>query len=99
MNRLRGNSNDNRRVAFSDCLDRFEWSLSIQLRNWAMSKPQLHLSVMPEALMFPDDGLGTRLALTVFNRGGGPTIITHMTVSNTIVDGSDFAANPRWPES
>jgi hypothetical protein len=52
--------------------------LSIQLRNWLMSKPQLHLSVMAEALSFPDDDRGTRAALTVINRGGEPTLLTHM---------------------
>jgi len=52
--------------------------LSLQIRNWVMSKPQLHLSVMGEALSFPDDGKGTRAALTVINRGGGPTMVTHM---------------------
>jgi len=55
--------------------------LSLQLRNWVMSKPQLHLSVMGEALSFPDDGRGTRAALTVINRGGEPTMLTHMVAS------------------
>ena len=52
--------------------------LSIQLRNWVMGKPQLHLSAMAEARAFPDDGLGLRAALTVINRGGEPTMLTHM---------------------
>jgi hypothetical protein len=52
--------------------------LAIQLRNWVMSKPRLHLSVMSEALSIPDDGRGTRAALTVINRGGEPTMLTHM---------------------
>lgn len=52
--------------------------LAIQLRNWLMEKPRLHLSVMAEALVIPDDGRGDRAALTVINRGGAPTMITHM---------------------
>jgi len=52
--------------------------LFIQVRNWATSKPRLVLSVMAEALAFPDDGKGTRAALTVVNRGNAPTEITHM---------------------
>ena len=52
--------------------------LFIQIRNWFASKPRLFLSVMPEALSIPDDGRGTRIVLTVTNRGGAPTMLTHM---------------------
>jgi hypothetical protein len=52
--------------------------LAIQLRNWAMGKPRLHLSAMSDASVFPDDGKGSRAALTVINRGGEPTFLTHM---------------------
>lgn len=61
--------------------------LALQLRNWVMSKPQLHLSVMAEAMSMPDDGKGTRAALTVINRGGEPTVVTHMIA---------FAYDNRW---
>jgi len=43
-----------------------------------MSGPRLHLSVMADALSFPDDGKGVRAALTVINRGDEPTMLTHM---------------------
>ena len=52
--------------------------LGIQLRNWLVSKPRLYLSVIGEALTIPDDGRGERAALTVINRGGEPTMLTHM---------------------
>jgi hypothetical protein len=51
---------------------------SLQARNWFMSGPRLHLSVMAEAIAFPDDGKGVRVALTVINRGTDPTMLTHM---------------------
>ena len=50
---------------------------AINLYNWFFSGARLHLSVMPEALTFPDDGRGSRLALTVYNRGSAPTMLTH----------------------
>jgi hypothetical protein len=51
---------------------------ALQARNWFMSGPRLHLSVIGEAISIPDDGLGTRVALTVINRGGEPTMLTNM---------------------
>jgi hypothetical protein len=38
----------------------------------------LHLSVIADALAFPDDGNGVRIGLTVINRGTDPTMLTHM---------------------
>jgi hypothetical protein len=68
--------------------------LAIQLRNWVMSKPRLHLSVIAEAMCFPDDGRGDRAALSVINRGGGTTILTHMIV---YVDGHGFQSSLSTP--
>lgn len=51
---------------------------ALQGRNWLMSGPRLHLSVMADAISIPDDGAGDRLALTVINRGTEPTTLTHM---------------------
>jgi hypothetical protein len=51
---------------------------AITLRNWFMSGPRLHLSVMGDALSIPDDGKGARLALIVINRGTTATMLTHM---------------------
>lgn len=42
---------------------------AINLRNWFMSGPRLHLSVMADAVVIPDDGQGDRVGLTVVNRG------------------------------
>src|SRR5438445_13406776 len=53
---------------------------ALQARNWWLNGPQLHLSVMGEAIVIPDDGRGTRANLTVINRGVAPTILTHMVV-------------------
>jgi hypothetical protein len=53
---------------------------ALQSRNWWMNGPRLHLSVMGEAIVMPDDGRGTRANLTVINRGTAPTILTHMVV-------------------
>ena len=53
-------------------------AFTIQARNWFMSGPKLHLSVIADALAFPDDGKGVRLSLTVINRGTDPTMLTHM---------------------
>jgi hypothetical protein len=53
---------------------------AINLRNWFMSGPRLHLSVMPDAISMPDDGQGTRVALNVINRGTTATMLTHMVV-------------------
>ena len=53
---------------------------AINLRNWFMNGPQLHLSVMADAIVFPDDGQGDRVGLTVINRGTTSTMLTHMVV-------------------
>jgi hypothetical protein len=53
---------------------------ALQASNWLMSKPHLHLSVIADAMSMPDDGRGVRVALTVINRGGSPTLLTHMVV-------------------
>lgn len=50
---------------------------AINLYNWFFSGPRVGLSVMPEAIVIPDDGKGTRLNLTVYNRGTAPTMLTH----------------------
>jgi hypothetical protein len=34
---------------------------ALQARSWLMSGPRLHLSVMGDAMSFPDDGQGVRL--------------------------------------
>jgi hypothetical protein len=60
---------------------------SLQARNWWLSGPRLHLSVMGEAIAIPNDGQGTRAALTVINRGTDPTMLTHMVV---------FTFESRW---
>jgi hypothetical protein len=54
---------------------------ALQARNWWMSGPRFHLSVMGEAIVIPDDGRGDRANLTVANRGTAPTMLTHMVVS------------------
>ena len=59
---------------------------AINLRNWFMSGPQLHLSVMADAIAIPDDRKGPRLVLVVINRGTTPTQLTHMV----------FYAYPSW---
>lgn len=51
---------------------------ALQARNWIMSGPRLHLSVMGDGIAIPDDGKGVRVALTVINRGTEPTMLTHM---------------------
>jgi hypothetical protein len=51
---------------------------AIQARNWFFGKARLHLSVMADAVFFPSNDKKPRLALTVINRGGDPTMITHM---------------------
>jgi hypothetical protein len=51
---------------------------AINLRNWFMSGPLLHLSIMADALSIPDDGKGPRIALIVINRGTTATMLTHM---------------------
>ena len=53
---------------------------AIQARNWFFASPRLHLSVMSDAVVFPDDKRGPRMALTVINRGAAPTMLTHMIV-------------------
>jgi hypothetical protein len=53
---------------------------ALQARNWWTSAPRLHLSIMGDAIIIPDDHLGDRLALTVINRGPAPTVLTHMVV-------------------
>src|SRR5262249_33165404 len=53
---------------------------AINLRNWFMSGPQLHLSIMADAISVPDDGKGPRVALIVTNRGTTATMLTHMVV-------------------
>jgi hypothetical protein len=53
---------------------------AINLRNWFMSGPQLHLSIMADAISIPDDGKGPRVALIVINRGSTATMLTHMVV-------------------
>jgi hypothetical protein len=53
---------------------------ALQARNWFMSSPRLHLSVIGDAISMPDDGRGTRVALSAVNRGTDPTMLTHMVV-------------------
>jgi hypothetical protein len=53
---------------------------AIQARNWFFASPRLHLSLMADAIVIPDDGEGPRASLTVINRGAVATRITHMLV-------------------
>ena len=53
---------------------------AIQARSWILSGPRLHLSIIADAMLIPDDGEGPRAALTVINRGTAPTMLTHMVV-------------------
>jgi hypothetical protein len=53
---------------------------AINLRNWFMSGPQLHLSIMADAISVPDDSKGPHLTLIVKNRGTTATMLTHMVV-------------------
>jgi hypothetical protein len=51
---------------------------AIQAKQWLESRPILRLSVIADAVYLPDDDGDEKLALTVINRGGAPTQITHM---------------------
>ena len=52
---------------------------AIQARSWILSGPRLHLSIIADAMLIPDEE-GPRAALTVINRGTAPTMLTHMVV-------------------
>jgi hypothetical protein len=45
-----------------------------------MSGPQLHLSIMADAISVPDDGKGPHLTLIVKNHGTTATMLRHMVV-------------------
>lgn len=62
-------------------------ALALEIRRWFEAGPKIHISLIADAVMMPDDGQGDRLAITVYNRGGVPTTVTHMIV---------FAMHPRW---
>jgi hypothetical protein len=53
-------------------------ALALEIRRWFESQPRLHLSVMGDAITFPDDDGKPKLVLSVINRGGVPTMLTHM---------------------
>lgn len=53
-------------------------ALFLEVRRWFEEKPRLKLSVMRDAIEFPDDDGKPKLALTVVNRGNMPTTLTHM---------------------
>jgi hypothetical protein len=53
---------------------------AINLRNWFMSGPRLHLSIMADAISVPDNGKGPHLTLIVKNHGTTATMLTHMVV-------------------
>lgn len=52
-------------------------ALFLEIRRWFESKPHLDLTVMRDAISFPYDDGKPKLALTVINRGGTPTTLTH----------------------
>jgi hypothetical protein len=51
---------------------------ALNLRNFLMSGPRLRLTVMADAVEFPDDDGDDKLALVVTNRGDVQTVLTHM---------------------
>ena len=55
-------------------------TFALQMKQWFDSGPKIHLSVMGDAVQFPDDDGRPKLALTVTNRGNEPTQITHVIV-------------------
>lgn len=55
-------------------------TFALQVKQWFDSGPRIHLSVMGDAVQFPDDDDRPKLALTVTNRGNEPTQITHVIV-------------------
>jgi hypothetical protein len=53
-------------------------ALGLEFRRWFETGPKLKLSVMADAVSFPNDDGKPKLALTVINRGSEPTMLTHM---------------------
>ena len=53
-------------------------ALALEVRRWFESGPRLHLSLMADAVEFPHGDGEPKLALTVINRGGASTTLTHM---------------------
>ena len=63
------------------------FALALEVRRWFESGPRLSLSVMGDALFFPQTDGNPRLALTVINRG-----TTSTTLSNMVL----FGYTSRW---
>lgn len=55
-------------------------AFALEIRRWVESGPRLYLSIMADAVEFPEDDGKPKLALTVINRGSQPTEITHYIV-------------------
>ncbi len=55
-------------------------SFALELKRWFDQGPKLHLSLIADAVMVPDDDGRDKLFLTVTNRGDVPTLVTHMIV-------------------
>ena len=53
-------------------------ALALEVRRWFENRPRLYLSVMGDAITFPEDDGQPKLALSVINRGTLPTTLTHM---------------------
>lgn len=52
-------------------------TFALQVKQWLENGPKIHLSVMADAITFPDDDRRPKLGLTVTNRGNEATQITH----------------------
>jgi hypothetical protein len=55
-------------------------AFSLELRRWLETRPRLVLSVVPDAVILPDNDGRQRLALFVINRGTVPTQLTSFVV-------------------
>lgn len=55
-------------------------TFALQIRQWLDSGPKIHLSVIADAVIIPDDDTQPKLGLTVINRGNEATQITHFLV-------------------
>jgi hypothetical protein len=53
-------------------------ALALEVRRWFESGPRIHLGLMADAIVIPDDDDLPKFALTVTNRGTIPTTITSM---------------------
>lgn len=63
-------------------------SLFLEIRRWFEAGPKIHISLIADALQFPEPvDPQPMLVITVTNRGDTPTTITHMIA---------FAQHPTW---